>query len=476
MQLEQLPVSKTARRKTLISSTAGAVIEWYEFTVYAAAAALVFGPMFFPSLEPGVGLIASLATFGVGFAARPIGAVVSGHLGDSIGRKSTLILTFSIMTAATAGIGLIPTYAQIGIGAPILLCILRFAQGFAVGGEWGGAAIIAVENAPKGKRGFYGSWPQIGPSTGLLLGTAAITAASALTGDQFVEWGWRVPFLASIVLTAVGLWIRLSAQESPAFLEQKKRLEKIKEHPKTPIVELFKSNGRALLITIFARGVEAGNYYLFTVFVLSYLQTNHHVPREYGLVAVMIGAACTMLTIPIIGAISDRLGRKRVFLCGGFFVVIFAWPLLEMIGTGHPVLITLGVTLFLVLGNAVVYAPLASFYCELYPTKVRYSGISIGYQTMSVFLSGATPVFAAWLIHVSNGSLWSLALLASGSALLGVIAVCFAPETKNVDLDAVEPLPWKGEWISTIAQAEARDKTLANAGAREAAMSAADNK
>lgn len=436
------PTPTQVRRKTLLSGTIGAIVEWYEYTIYATSAALVFGTLFFPSLEPGIAQIAALATFGVGFMARPIGAYVAGHLGDRIGRKSTLILTFSIMTLATAGIGLLPTYAQIGVAAPILLCVLRLAQGFAVGGEWGGAAIIAVENAPKGRRGFFGSWPQIGVSCGLLLGTAAVTLASALTGDQFLVWGWRLPFLFAIVLAIIGLWIRLSASESPAFLEARKRLDQEKDRPKAPIVELFRSNGKALTIAIFARCAEAGNYYLMTVFILSFVATTLEVPREYGLAAVMIGSVLNIVAIPIFGRLTDTFGRRRVFLFGAGFIVLTAWPLLAMVATGQEYLIILAVSLFLALGHAAVYAPLPAFYSEMFPTLVRYSGISIGYQIMSIVLAGFTPAVAAWLVLISGGSIWTLVVMMMVTGAIAFVTVWSAPETKDVDLDAVEPLKW----------------------------------
>ena len=284
---------RRAAIRSLQSGTIGAIVEWYEYTIYGTTAALVFGSLFFPQFQPGIAQIAALATFGVGFLARPIGAFVAGHLGDRIGRKSTLILTFTVMTVATALIGLLPTYAQVGIVAPILLCLLRLAQGFAVGGEWGGAAIIAVENAPHGRRGFFGSWPQIGVSSGLLLGSGAIALAVALSGDAFAEWGWRIPFLLSIPLAAVGFYIRLRATESPAFLEEKARQEAAHEEQKAPLVVLFRDHRRPLLIAIFARFAEAGNYYIFTTFVLSYITTQLGMPREIGLLASILGALRT---------------------------------------------------------------------------------------------------------------------------------------------------------------------------------------
>jgi metabolite-proton symporter len=425
--------TEQVRRRTLLSGTIGAVVEWYEYTVYATAAALVFGPLFFPAMDPSISQIAALATFGVGFIARPLGAFVAGHLGDRMGRKSTLILTFAIMTASTAMIGLLPTYEAVGVLAPILLCVLRLAQGFAVGGEWGGAAIIAVENAPKGKRGFYGSWPQIGVSCGLLLGTAAVALAGALTGDAFTTWGWRIPFLLSIVLAAVGLYIRLNASESPEFLAEKEKMAKEVQHRKAPITELLAHHRKPLLIAIFARFAEAGNYYLFTVFVLSYVTTTLKVPQYYGLTAVMIGSALNIIMIPVFGRLSDRIGRKRTFLLGGTAIVLTAWPIFALIGTGQQLAIILGVALFLALGHALVYAPLPALYCELFPTAVRYSGISIGYQMASILLAGFMPALASALVLWSGGT-WAVVLIIIASTIVAMVSVSFANETKDLDL------------------------------------------
>jgi MFS transporter, MHS family, shikimate and dehydroshikimate transport protein len=432
----------TVRRRSLQSGTIGAIVEWYEYTVYGLAAALVFGHLFFPNLSPGVGQIVSLASFGVGFLARPVGAFVAGHLGDRIGRKSTLILTFSIMTIATAAIGLMPTYTQIGVAAPLLLCVLRLAQGFAVGGEWGGAAIVAVENAPRSRRGYFGSWPQIGVSAGLLLGTAAVSFASLVSGDAFDEWGWRVPFLLSIILAAVGFYIRLRATESPAFLAEKAKMEAELEHLKAPAAILFRDHRKSLLITIFGRFAEAGNYYLFTTFVLSYVTTTLGAPRSYGLTASMIGAAINIVMIPVFGALSDRIGRVRTFLLGGALIVITTWPVFALVQTGELWAIVLGMVLFLALGHALVYAPLPALYCEMFPTAVRYSGISIGYQMASILLASFTPALASAMVLWADGSLWMVIVFAIATTAIAMTAIAFAPDRRDVELDEISaPVP-----------------------------------
>lgn len=424
------------RRRSLISGTVGAIIEWYEYTVYGTAAALVFGTLFFPSTEPGVSQIAALASFGVGFLARPVGAFVSGHLGDRLGRKSTLILTFLIMSVSTAAIGLLPTYQSVGFWAPVLLCILRLTQGFAVGGEWGGAAIIAVENAPKGRRGFFGAWPQIGVSCGLLLGTGAVAISQAISGDQFIEWGWRLPFLLSVLLAAVGLYIRLNASESPAFLAAKAEAERKQEKQKAPIPVVFKEHRKSLVIALFSRFAEAGNYYLFTVFLLSYVATTLKLPASYGLVAVMIGSALNIAMIPVFGAISDRIGRKNTFFFGAAVIITSAWPIFAMIQTGNPLAIIAGVAIFLTLGHAAVYSVLPAFYCELFPTAVRYTGISVGYQTAAILLAGFTPVIASVLVLWSGGTL-PLVVIIVVTTLIAVAAVAAARESKDFVLDEI---------------------------------------
>ncbi|MEV0538469.1 MFS transporter [Nocardia salmonicida] len=431
------PTDQRAAIRAVQSGTIGAIVEWYEYTVYGTTAALVFGEIFFPDLAPGVGQIAALASFGVGFLARPIGAFAAGHMGDRIGRKSTLIITFAVMTIATALIGLLPTHGQIGIAAPILLCVLRLAQGFAVGGEWGGAAIVAVENAPRSRRGFFGSWPQIGVSSGLLLGSGAIALSVAVSGDAFEDWGWRIPFLLSIPLAAVGFYIRLRVTESPAFLAEKARQEASKEKQRAPAVVLFRDHRKPLLIAIFARFAEAGNYYLFTTFALSYITVNLGVSREIGLSASMIGAAANIAMIPVYGNLSDRIGRPRTFLIGGACIILTAAPIFLLINTGQVWAIILGISLFMGLGHGMVYAPQPAMYCELFPTAVRYSGISVGYQMASILLSSFTPALAAALLLWSGDSLWPVIAFAIVTTGIAMIAVSFAPDRRALELDQI---------------------------------------
>jgi metabolite-proton symporter len=431
------PDARRAAVRSLQSGTIGAIVEWYEYTIYGTTAALAFGTLFFPSLEPGIAQIAALATFGVGFLARPVGAFVAGHLGDRLGRKSTLILTFSVMTVATALIGLLPTYSQVGTAAPILLCLLRLAQGFAVGGEWGGAAIIAVENAPKGRRGFYGSWPQIGVSSGLLLGSGAVWLSVAVSGDDFDVWGWRIPFLLAVPLAVIGFVIRLRSTESPAFLAEKARQEALHEKQKAPIVVLFRDHRRPLLIAVFARFAEAGNYYVFTTFVLSYITTELGVPRQDGLIASMIGAGANIALIPVYGHLSDRIGRPRTFLLGGACIIATTVPIFLLIQTAQTWGIIAGIVLFMGLGHGLVYAPQPALYCELFPTAVRYTGISVGYQLAAVLLSSFTPALASALVVVSGGALWPIMVFAIVTTGIAMTAVRLAPDRRHLELDEI---------------------------------------
>lgn len=425
------------RRRSMQSGTIGAIVEWYEYTIYGTAAVLVFGDLFFPGLDDGIGQIVSLATFGVAFLARPLGAFVAGHLGDRIGRKSTLIMTFTVMTVATAGIGLLPTYQQIGTLAPLMLCVLRLAQGFAVGGEWGGAAIVAVENADRSRRGYFGSWPQIGVSAGLLLGTGAMSLSSWISGNAFDQWGWRLPFLFALVLALVGLYIRFRANESEAFLAEKARMEAGTGERRTPAAVIFRDHRKALVIAVFGRFAEAGNYYLFTTFILSYVTTTLDVPRSTGLIATMVGATVNIVMIPIFGAMSDRIGRPRTFLLGGTFIAVTAWPVFALVHTGELWGIVLGITLFLALGHPMVYATLPALYCEMFPTSVRYSGISIGYQAASILLASFTPALASAIVLWTDGGLWPVVLFAVGTTLVAMAAIAFTPDNRHLELDEI---------------------------------------
>lgn len=422
--------SKSKSRTVAAASTVGSVIEWYDYALYGTAAALVFGPLFFPNVSSSTATIASFGTFAVGFVARPLGGFVAGYYGDRLGRKTTLVLTLLTMGIATTLIGLLPTYDQVGIFAPMLLVLLRLVQGFAVGGEWGGAAIMAVENAPRGKAGLYGSFPQTGVSAGMVLGTAAFAIASALLSEEsFLSWGWRIPFLISIALAGVGLFIRFKVGESPEF----EKLRKTRKESRNPLVEVVRTHPKSLLLAIGSRFAEAGNYYIFTVFILAFVTQHTTISRSSALLCVMLAAAVNVICIPFAGAISDRVGRRPVIITGAMFLAAFAYPFFMMAMSGSVVLLAISLILTLGIAHAAVYGPIAAYYCELFPVHIRFSGMSIGYQIVSVCLGGFTPLLASMLIVWSGGAIWSIALLLGGTSLVAALTMALSHETAPLE-------------------------------------------
>jgi MHS family shikimate/dehydroshikimate transporter-like MFS transporter len=415
-------------RLVAVASMIGTTIEWYDFFLYGTAAALVFNRLFFPTFDPLAGTLAAFGTYTVGFVARPIGGIVIGHYGDRIGRKSMLVLTLIIMGVATFGIGLLPTYEQIGPWAAVALVVLRLAQGFGVGGEWGGAVLMAVEHAPKHARGLYGSWPQVGVPAGLLLSTAVFAWFARLPEDQFLSWGWRVPFLVSILLVGVGFMIRRRILETPAF----SRVRETRSQARLPIVELLRTQKKEILLAMGARLAENGAFYIYTVFVLVYGTQKVGIPRQTILNGVLIAAACALVAIPLFGAASDRWGRRPVYIFGATVTALFAYPLFWLLDTGSTPLVWLALVVALVFAHAPMYGPQAAFLSELFGTRVRYSGASLGSQFSSVIAGGLSPFVATALLPYGRGA---LAAYLIGMALVTIVAVFIASETRHHSID-----------------------------------------
>jgi MHS family shikimate/dehydroshikimate transporter-like MFS transporter len=423
-------------RQVALASFIGTTIEWYDFFLYGTAAALIFDKLFFPSVDPTIGTLAAFATFGVGFAARPLGGIIFGHFGDRAGRKSMLVISLLIMGIATAAIGVLPSYASIGIAAPIVLVVLRLAQGLGVGGEWGGAVLMSVEHAPKGKRGLYGSFPQMGVPAGLFLSTVIFATMQATTSEAaFTSWGWRVPFLVSIVLVGVGLFIRMRIMESPAFQEVK---DSGTEAPK-PIVDVIKTQPREVLVAMGMRIAENGIFYVYTVFVLAYGEETLKLGKSTMLTGVALAAAVGLMTIPLWGRLSDRFGRKPMYMAGAVFSLLFCFPFFALVDTKEPVLIWLAIVLGVNVGHDLMYGPQAAYYSELFGTRVRYSGASLGYQLASVLSGGFAPLIAAALLAANDGSPTLVAAYMAVMGVITVVATAMAPETYRSEIREARP-------------------------------------
>jgi metabolite-proton symporter len=428
MNTSEMPSGSVTR--VVLASFIGTTIEWYDFFLYGTAAALVFNQLFFPTLDSAAGTMAAFGTYAVGFFARPIGAVVFGHFGDRMGRKSMLVTTLMLMGLATFLIGVLPTYDQAGVAAPALLVFLRFVQGFGVGGEWGGAVLMAVEHGHQGRRGLYASWVQAGVPAGMILATAVFNAFSSLPDDQFLSWGWRVPFLLGIVLLGVGLFIRLQVLESPLFAKLRDR----KRQSGVPFFELLRRYPRNVVLAIGARVAENGAFYIYTVFVLTYATATLGVDRTAILNLVLLASAVQFFAIPLLGRLSDSVGRRPVYLAGAAGTAAFAFPFFWLVDTGSVVLIGLAITAGLVI-QAAMYAPQAAFFSELFGTEVRYTGASVGYQLASPLAGGLAPLISTALLQWSGGQPWPIAVYMIALSTITLVAVWLAAETHRAVLD-----------------------------------------
>ncbi|TDD87772.1 MFS transporter [Saccharopolyspora karakumensis] len=431
---------RTSISRIIGASLVGTTIEWYDFFLYGSAAALVFNKLFFPNSDPLTGTLLAFGTYAAGFGARPLGGLVFGHFGDKVGRKRLLVLSLLLMGGATCAMGLLPTYASVGIAAPILLTTLRLVQGFALGGEWGGAVLIVSEHGSPQRRGFWASWPQAGAPGGNLLATGVLAILAAVQSDQaFLDWGWRIPFLLSGVLVMIGLWIRLSVTESPVFLEAAEQARRSSAVVRAPIARVLRDNWREVLISMGARMGENTTYYVITAFILVYLTGPVGLPKSVGLNAVLIGSIVHFATIPLWGALSDRWGRRPVIIIGALGSGAWAFAFFGLLDTASPLVITLATTVGLVLHGA-MYGPQAAFFSELFGTQVRYSGASIGYQLASVVAGGLAPLIATALLK-GYGTAAPVALYVAAGAALTVIATAVSRETRATGLGSVPEQP-----------------------------------
>jgi metabolite-proton symporter len=412
------------------ASFIGTAVEWYDFFVYGNAAALIFGAKFFPSLSPLAGSLAAFSTFTVGFLARPLGGVFMGHFGDQIGRKSMLVASLMIMGVATFLIGLLPTYAQIGVWAPILLVALRFIQGLGVGGEWGGAVLIAVEHAPSHRRGFYGSFPQMGVPAGIILSNLVFLSLSKfLTREQFDSWGWRVPFLLSSALVAMGLYVRFQLEDSPMF----KEVTQTRDYARIPIAELLHRHWRKVLLASLAFIASTTVGYIVLVYILSYGTTTLGMSRNSVILMVLLASVLQLVMIPALSALSDRLGRRRVFMTGAIASAAWAVPFFMLLDTRDPWLMLLSLSVAVTFVSA-MYGPQGAIAAELFPTLVRYSGASVACQISSILGGGLAPTVAVALFAATGNSL-SIAIYVAGVCVVSFIAIALAPETCRISLD-----------------------------------------
>jgi metabolite-proton symporter len=422
--------TRTPIARVVGASLIGTTVEWYDFFLYGVAASVVFGDLFFPKGEQLTGTLLSFATFAVGFFARPIGGVVFGHFGDRLGRKNLLVLSLLMMGLATFAIGLLPTYAQVGALAPVLLTLLRLIQGFALGGEWGGAVLIVSEHGDPARRGFWSSWPQAGAPAGQLIANGVLAGLAAFQSDAaFDKWGWRIPFLLSAVLVLVGLWVRLRIEESPLFKQARAKQEPT---DKLPFVEVITKYPREVLTAMGARMAENVSYYIFTIVIATYAKEHLKLDKSFALNAVLIGAAIHFCAIPLWGALSDRIGRKPVYLFGAIGVGIWAFVFVALVDTKNFALAALAVTVGLILHGA-MYGPQASFFTELFGTRVRYSGVSVGYQLASIIAGGLAPFIAVALLKAYDSG-FAISVYVAICAVISIIAVTSYAETGNRDL------------------------------------------
>jgi metabolite-proton symporter len=418
-------------RKAIVASTIGTAIEWYDFFLYGTAAGLVFGKLYFPNEDALTATLAAFGTYFVGFVGRPIGAAIFGHYGDRIGRKATLIATLLLMGIATFLVAFVPTYAEIGLWGAVILTVLRMVQGIGVGGEWGGSVLLAMEwSRTHGERGLVASWPQFGVPCGLFLANLAVLAFSSLSGDQFYAWGWRIPFALSIVLVGVGLWIRLGILETPVF-QQVVRDNKVE---KAPIAEVFKKHPKEILLSALLRMAEQAPFYIFTAFIFAYATNTLHMSRNLILTAVLVAACVSFVTIPLSGHISDRIGRRKMYLIGAAITGLFGFLYFGMVDTAYPSAVFIAIVLSLI-PHDMMYGPQAALIAEAFTPRLRYSGASLGYQLASIIAGGPAPLIATALFaHYQSSN--AIAIYIAACAVVSLVSAAFMPDYTGRDISA----------------------------------------
>jgi MFS family permease len=416
-------------RRAVLAGTIGTAIEWYDFFLYSTVTGLVFARLYFPRADPFIGTLEAFGVYAVGFLARPIGAAIFGHYGDRLGRKAALIATLLLMGSATFLVALVPGYEHIGIWGAIVLTVLRFIQGIGVGGEWGGSVLLSMEWAQSNRhRGFIASWPQFGVPAGLFLSNLAVLGASALSGEQFLIWGWRVPFLFSIVLIALGLYIRLGILETPVF----RRLVAERRIERRPVLEVLRRQPREIILTALCRMAEQAPFYLFTAFVFAYGTDVLHLHRDFLLVAVLAAAMISFISIPLFGHLSDRFGRKRVYMLGASLTGVYGFAYFTLLDTRAPALVTLAIVLSLV-PHDMMYGPQAALIAESFTGRLRYSGASLGYQLSSLIAGGPAPLIASSLMSRYR-SATPIAVFIFGCAIITLLATAMLKDNTNKDI------------------------------------------
>ena len=420
------------RSLAIVSSVIGTSIEWYDFFLYGTAAAIVFPSVFFPSSSSYSGTLDSFATYAVGFAARPVGAAIFGHWGDRLGRKATLIVTLLMMGIASALVGVLPGTVSIGIAAPILLVVLRVLQGIAVGGEWSGSVLLSMEWGKQRRRGLMASWPQIGVPIGLLLGTGAMTAIALSAEGAFKAWAWRIPFLASLILVAIGLWVRLRVMETPLFA----RLVTQQSVAKVPVAEVIKRHPKEIVLSALVRMSEQAPFYVYTTFALAYIKDHLGKAQGVGLAAVSIAAAVELFLIPAAGQYSDRISRRRVYATGAVLMAAMAFPFFLLLNTRAVGFIILGLVV-VAIPHSLQYGPQAAYIAESFPTRLAYGGSGLGYQLASLIAGGPAPLLATWMLASFGWQAISVYIIAC--ALVTLFAIALLPDRSQVDLTVATP-------------------------------------